>query len=107
LNSKVEYKGRNYSWDTVMQLKTRELTRYVTGRTEELGFTKPSPKSESDDCRELRERILNLNVSEARTIGIGKTTLWYLRDRARTRKPLRFYKKVKNRICVSSMDSWV
>jgi CRISPR-associated protein Cas1 len=42
-NSGVQYKGRRLKWDTVIQQKTNELARYLTGRSSELDFSEPAP----------------------------------------------------------------
>ena len=42
-NSRVEYKGRAFKWDTVVEQKTAELGRYLVGRTGRLDFLEPFP----------------------------------------------------------------
>ena len=97
-NSAVRYKGRSLKWDTVVEQKTIELGRYSVGRTRRLDFSEPSPGLRRTDDRELRRRILNLGQSEAHALGIGKTTLHYLRRRARNPSSFRGYAKVLERL---------
>jgi CRISPR-associated protein Cas1 len=42
-NSGVNYKGRVLKWDTVIEEKTLELSRFLTGRSSTLDFCEPSP----------------------------------------------------------------
>jgi hypothetical protein len=42
----------------------------------------------------MREKILSLSGREARGFGLGKSTVHYLRKRAREQKPFRIYEPV-------------
>jgi CRISPR-associated protein Cas1 len=42
-NSGVQYKGRLLKWDTVIQQKTNELARFLTGRSSSVDFSEPAP----------------------------------------------------------------
>lgn len=97
-NSTVIHEGRNYQWDTIIQLKAQEFANYILGRNKTLDFADPDPHLTKEDSRELRERIQKLSTSEARKLGIKKNTLWYLKRRAREKKPLRTYHKVTERL---------
>ena len=81
-NSGASYKGRASKWDTIIEQKTVELGRYLVGRTGWLDFFEPSPDLRRVDDREIRSRILGLTQPEAHRLGIGKSTLHYLRKRA-------------------------
>ncbi len=74
-NSKIKYKGKYYSWDTIIRLKTRELARYVLGRNKQIDINNLNPKLNSVDSKELREKILSLSIGEANKFGINKSTL--------------------------------
>ena len=93
-NSGAAHKGCTMKWDTVIQEKTTQLGRYLTGKSQTLNFTEPSLILERTDTREVREAILNLTQSEAKKRGIGKSTLHYLQERAENRLPLKTYSKV-------------
>jgi CRISPR-associated protein Cas1 len=75
-----------------LQLKTRELARYILGKNKQIDFNSPNPEFNSIDSKELREKILSLTVSDAREIGINKSTLWYLQRRTQSRKSLQIYR---------------
>jgi len=97
-NSAVKYKGHALKWDTVIEQKTMELSRYLAGRATRLDFTEPSPELARIDSKELRRRILSPSQSEARRLGIRKSTLHYLRGNARNRPWFDVYAKIRGKL---------
>ena len=97
-NSSVIYCGKSYHWDTIIQLKTQQLAKYILGKTKEINFSNTSPCLVNLDEKELRNRILSLSTSEARKHGIRKNTLWHLKKRAKERKPLEVYSKISDKL---------
>jgi CRISPR-associated protein Cas1 len=97
-NSGVKYKGRALRWDTVIERKTLELGLYLLGRFEKIDLTEPRPILDRIDNFALRQRILNLSQMEAREIGIARSTLHYLRQRARNERPFKIRQAVALRI---------
>ena len=97
-NSAVRYKGRALKWDTVIEQKTIELGRYLASRTSRLDFLEPSPDLRRTDDHGLRKRILDLSQGEARRLGIGKSTLHYLRSKNRSTRSFTVYRKVRGRL---------
>jgi len=97
-NSAVRYKGRALKWDTVIEQKTGELGRYLIGRTSRLNFSETSPNLRMRDDKYLRRRILGLSQTEAQRLGIGKSTLHYLRKNAKNNDSFRMYRKVHNKL---------
>ena len=97
-NAGVRYKGRTLKWDTVIEQKTGELGRYLLGRPAGLDFSEPSSALNRTDDREFRRRILNLSRPQALRLGIGKSTLHYLRDKARGSRPFKVYPKTRDRL---------
>ena len=97
-NEGTRYRGGIRKWDTIIQLKTLELARYLTGKSKDVNFVEPSPNLVRNDSREMRSRILQLSQEEAKTLGIGKSTLHYLRKHARGDKSFKTYRKVAERI---------
>jgi CRISPR-associated protein Cas1 len=96
-NSAVEYKGRALKWDTVIEQKTVELGHCMVSRTGRLDFSEPPPVLKRTDSADLRRRIPSLSQSEARELGIGKSTHHYLRERARSEHTFKVYRKVLKR----------
>jgi CRISPR-associated protein Cas1 len=97
-NAGVEYKGRLLKWDTVIQEKTSEMGRYISGRSQRIDFSEPAPILERTGSRALREAILRLTQSEARDRGIGKSTLHYLRRNASGRETFNAYSRTVHRL---------
>jgi hypothetical protein len=97
-NFRVGYRGYEMKWDTVIEQKTAELGRFLVRRTNGLDFSEPSPNLSTTDTRKLRNRILALSQSEARRLGIGRSTLHYLRKRAKTNRMLRIYGRLQSRL---------
>ena len=97
-HSAVRYKGRASKWDTVIEQKTVELSRYLVGRTGRLDFSEPSPRLVRVDDYKLRRRILGLSMSEARNVGIKKSTLHYLRKNAANNRSFKVYRKVEQKL---------
>jgi CRISPR-associated protein Cas1 len=97
-NSSIEYKGRALKWDTVIEHKTVELGRYLIGRSSSVDFSEPSPELPRTDSQELRRRILILSHLDAERRAIGKSTLHYLKKRARKMRELRIYAPVLERL---------
>ena len=97
-NCGVRYKGCALKWDTVIEQKTAELGRYLVDRTSRLGFSEPAPNLHRKDDREVRRRVLGLTHQEARRLGIGKSTLHYLRENSRSGHPIRVYGKIREKL---------
>jgi len=104
-NSPVRYKGKLYSWDTVIRYKAQELADHILGRRTQLGFDEPSPVLSRSDSEAVRNRILSMTVAEARKHGIRKTTLWYLQRRAHSDKPFKIYGKVRSKLLNANTSS--
>ena len=99
-NSGVRYKGRILKWDTVIQEKTNELARYLTGMSSKLDFIEPTPRFDRVDNLGLRERIMSLTAEEAKKFGINKSTLYTLRQHARDERPFCLYGKISRKLKV-------
>jgi hypothetical protein len=97
-NSGVSYKGRVLKWDTVIKQKTMELVRYLTGKSKILDLSEPKPKLGRTDSLELRRGILSLSQSQAQKLGIGKSTLHYLRKSARSEFSFKVHQKVREKL---------
>jgi CRISPR-associated protein Cas1 len=101
-NSGVKYKGRELKWATLIEQKTVELGRYLAGRNSRLDFSEPSPELTRTDNQELRRRILSLTQQDARKIGIGKSTLHYLRENSRRPGCFRTYRMTARKLDTST-----
>ena len=104
-NSGVAYKGRTLKWDTVIQEKALELTRYLTDKASSIDFTEPHPEFQRTNGKEVRERILSMSNEEARRRGITKQTMFDLRRKAESEKPFKLYRKLREKLGQPDKDA--
>jgi CRISPR-associated protein Cas1 len=97
-NSGVKYKGKTWNWDTVIQVKTQELARFLLGGSECINFNEPMAALARPDTLNVRKIVLRLSTTEAKRLGIGRSTLHYLRTRSNEGQLLRVSQKVKSRL---------
>jgi len=97
-NSGVKYKGKTWKWDTLVLDKTRELARFLLGKSGSVDFVEPAPTLKRSDGRELRKRVLALSAREARKLGIRKSTLHYLRENAASYLSFDIYRNVREKL---------
>jgi len=97
-NAGISYNGRSLRWDTVIEHKTNELGRFLAGKSIQLGFGEPAPILQREDDREFRAKILALTSSQAKQLGIGKSTLHYLRRNSKSQRTLKLYKPVRAKL---------
>lgn len=81
-NSGVRYRGRVLKWDTVIEQKANELGRFLIGKSSTVDFAEPVLRLKGNDDPGMRAKILALTSSQAKRLGIGKSTLHYLREYA-------------------------
>jgi CRISPR-associated protein Cas1 len=93
-NSTIHYRGKYYSWDTVLRLKCQELASYILSKRRAFDFINPAPALAANDFG-VRNHILSLSVAEARELGISKSTLWSMQQRAQTHKRIRVHKSTR------------
>ncbi len=101
-NSGVRYRGRSLKWDTVIEHKAVELGRFLIGKSSALGLVEPVPRLEKHDDRKMRARILALTASQARQLGIARSTLHHLRRQARG--DFTIYSKTRQRLGGDSLE---
>jgi len=93
-NSEVEYKGKTWKWDTIIFSKTEELGRFLLGKSQSLDLTEPTPSLARNDSLEFRRRVLELTSKRAQELGVRRSTLHYLRKRARDERPFKTYQRI-------------
>jgi hypothetical protein len=97
-NSGVTYSGKRLPWDTLILRKSQELAHHLLGKTARFDLTTPKPALERSDTRALREKILSLSSSGSQKLRLGKSTIHYLRKRAKEKKPFKVYAPVLARL---------
>jgi hypothetical protein len=103
-DSGVKYKSCVLKWDAVIEQKTNELGRFLVGKSSVLEFDEPAPRLERQDNHEIRAKILALTQSKAKQLGIGKSTLHYLRRSASNNHPVHTYYKTRRKLRSESRD---
>jgi len=99
-NSGVKYKGKTWKRDTIILNKTQELARLLLDKSKQIDFRDPCPNLQRSDTKDLRGRILESTQREAKELGIGKSTLHYLRKNAGKDGRFKVYQKVAYRLCL-------
>ena len=102
-NSAVKYRGRALKWDTVIEQKTAELGCFLNEKSSALDLTQPEPRLERWDDRELRAKVLALTSIQATRLGIGRSTLHYLRKRAGSHRSFALQSSIRKRIQEASL----
>jgi CRISPR-associated protein Cas1 len=97
-NAGVTFKGRMLKWDTVIEEQTNRLGRFLTEKQMSLSFLDPIPVLERRGDGQLRSKILALTTSEAKQLGIGKSTLHYLRLKSCSTVQPRIYNKTRRKL---------
>jgi CRISPR-associated protein Cas1 len=97
-NVGVRYNNRTLRWDTVIEQKVVELGNYLGNRSTKPDFSEPAPRLTVAHDQELRIRILSLTQSDAKKLGIEKSTLHNLRSRAGNPCSLKIYAPVRKRL---------
>jgi len=82
----------------LISLKVQEFARYLVGRSDSFDLKSSAPILKRSDTRDLRKRILSFLASEARKLGLGKSTVHYLKKNARDRKPFKIYRPVLEKL---------
>lgn len=93
----VNCDGRRLKWETVIENKAHEVGRFLLGEST-LDFLQPIPELVRRGDHEIRAKILAVTNSEAEQLGIGKSTMHYLRKKARDPKEFTIYASVRSRL---------
>jgi len=97
-NSGVKYKGKTWKRDTVVLNRTQKLACFLLNRSKRMDFVERRPGLQRIDTQKLRMRILELTQKEAKELGIGKSTLHYLRRNAKRSTAFRLYPEVRKKL---------
>ncbi|MCH9657473.1 CRISPR-associated endonuclease Cas1 [archaeon] len=94
-NSRHNYKnGKNYSYQIILQDNLQQLANFILEKKEEFEFTIPKINLNRNDNFELREKIMNMTSDERKTLGINKSTLWYIKKNLSEGKTPKIYEKI-------------
>lgn len=98
-NARYNYKkGKNYSYQIILQDNLQQLSNFVLEKKEEFDFVIPKMKLNRNDNLELRNSILKLTPEKRKRLGINKSTLFYLKKNIKEGKNIQIYQKTLEKI---------
>jgi hypothetical protein len=97
-NLGVMYNGHTLRWDTIIEHKAVEFGRFLAGHISKLDLSELSPTLHRTNDSGLGSRILCPSQSEAKNLGIGRSTLHFLRKKAKTDRRIHTYGRVRSRL---------
>ncbi len=94
-NARYNYKnGKNYSYQIILQDNLQQLANFILEKKKEFDFSIPKIRLNRNDNLELREKILNMTSDERKTLGINKSTLWYIKKNLSEGRIPKIYEKI-------------
>jgi len=98
-NAKYNYKNqKNYSYQIILQDNLQQLSNFISDKKKELEIIIPTMNLDREDDLKLRERVLSMNESERKRLGINKSTLWYIKNNLKKGKTVDIYGKVLSKV---------
>jgi len=98
-NAKYNYKnGKNYSYQIILQDNLQQLANFIVDKKKEFDFVIPKMKLSRNDNLELRKKILNMTAEERKSLGINKSTFWYIKKNLSEGKTPKIYEKILTKI---------
>jgi CRISPR-associated protein Cas1 len=97
-NSKVSYKRKNYTYESIMLDNIQGLANFVIGKSDKLRFEIPSIEINRNDDKDIRDLLLKMTPDERKNLGINRNTLWYIKKNLKEGKKIELYDKVKRKI---------
>ena len=97
-NTRATYKGKQYTYQSVLNDSVQTLANYIHDKQKELHFSVPEVQLKRDDDNATREYILNMTPEQRKELGLNKSTLWYIQKSLQEGKKVKLYDKVKAKI---------
>lgn len=97
-NTKIPFRGKNYSYDNVLFYKIREFANFISGKNNKLDFKIPEFQIKDEDTITLKNKIMKMTYDERKRLGIGKGTLWYMKKNISNGKNIKIYDKVLSKL---------
>jgi CRISP-associated protein Cas1 len=96
-NKRVQYKGKNHSYEGVLLDNIRILANYIIGKNE-LRFSIPEVNITREDSVDIQAKILKISPVERKKLHINKSTLWYLQTHLKQGRKVKIYSKVMDKL---------
>ena len=94
-NAKCNYRnGKHYSYQIILQDNLQQLSNFIMDKKKEFEFVVPKMKLNRNDNVELKEKILKMTTEERKSLGINKSTLWYIKKNLSEGKTPIIYQKI-------------
>ena len=94
-NFKVLYKDKKkYSYHNILSDNVQNLANFISDKKKQFDFDIPKINLQQNDDLQIREKILNMTPDEMKTLGINKSTLWYIKKNLKSGKRISIYDKV-------------
>jgi len=97
-NKKVPYKGKNYQYHNILYDNISKLAFFVSEKNKKIDFVIPNITIERNDFLFLQEKILRMTPEERKSLGINKSTLWYMKKNLGCGKNIKIYDKTFSKI---------
>lgn len=97
-NLKAHYKGKNHTYESVMLDNIQELANFVLDKSDKLKFEISPIKINRNDLLSIRIKLLNMTKDERESLGLNKSTLWYIQKHLKEGKKIELYDKVMSKI---------
>ena len=97
-NKKAPYKGKNYSYQSILFDNVQKLANYIHGKNKRIEFFVPKMVIERDDSLELIKKVLKMTPDERKNRRINKSTLWYMKNNIKNNKRIKLYDKTASKI---------
>ena len=97
-NCKMLYKNnKRYTYQNIMYDNVQSLANFITDK-KILEFGIPQIMIHRKDVLDVKERILNMTSEQRKSLGINKSTLWYMKKNMESGKKTKIYNKVLSKI---------
>ncbi|SHO47630.1 CRISPR-associated endonuclease Cas1 [Nitrosotalea sinensis] len=97
-NTKVPFRGKNYTYDNVLFYKIQEFANFISEKSNKLDLKITEFKIKDDDTISLKEKILKMTPDQRKKLGINKSTLWYVKKNIVEGKNIKIYDKILSKI---------
>jgi len=97
-NHKISYRKKHFAYQNILYDNIHQLAHYISGKKKELSFVVPHVTINRNDTVLLKEKILSMTPEERKRLGIGKSTLWYLKKNIQSKDKIKIYDKVLKKV---------
>ncbi|MDE1825343.1 MAG: CRISPR-associated endonuclease Cas1 [Candidatus Micrarchaeota archaeon] len=97
-NARALYNGKYYCYQNILYENVRLLANYIIGKSGKLQFNIPEFKIKREDNTGIRNKVLNLTPEDRKTLGINKSTLWYMQKHIKEGRKIKVYGKVMGKL---------